>query len=136
MNIIDQVLSIDQVQELTELGFDVRKNSSMYYTPNWITKFGVDEIQDYLLQIGGLGEDYDGDCIPTMTIGDIVDILPKEIDFKIGIIWFMSIQFLNNKYQVFYFYDKQIARVDSDKKQINALFEALKWVIKYKHIEL
>lgn len=53
MNIEEQVLNISQVQELQELGFDIEKYSSMYFVPNWITKYGINEIQDYLLAIGG-----------------------------------------------------------------------------------
>ena len=78
MKLEDQVLSIEQVQELQELGFDVKKHASMYFVPNWITKYGINEIQDYLLTIGELGDDYKGDCIPTMSIGDIIDILPHH----------------------------------------------------------
>ena len=79
MKIEDQVLSIEQIKELQELGFDVEKYASMYFVPNWITKYGIDEIQDYLLAIGELGDDYEGDCIPTMTIGDIIEVLPEKI---------------------------------------------------------
>ena len=79
MKLEEQVLSKEQVQELQELGFDVKKYSSMYFVPNWITKYGIDEIKDYLLTIGELGDDYEGDCIPTMSIGDIIEVLPEKI---------------------------------------------------------
>lgn len=127
MNIEDQVLSIEQIKELRELGFDVEKYSSMYFVPNWITKYGIDEIQDYLLTIGELGNDYEGDCIPTMTIGDIIEILPKEIEekelniFAFGKTW--SVGWEGMQYW------------GSD-TLIDALFEILKWCIKNKYIEL
>ena len=68
MKIKDQVLSIGQVQELQELGFDVEKYASMYFVPNWITKYGIDEIQDYLLTVAEKNPDkiinlYTGDDI-------------------------------------------------------------------------
>ena len=52
MKIEDQVLSIEQVQELQELGFDVKKYASIFYAPNWEIKWGEYEIQDYNLVIG------------------------------------------------------------------------------------
>ena len=127
MNIKDQVLSIEQVRELQELGFDVKKYSSMYFVPNWITKYGIDEIQDYLLTIGELGDDYEGDCIPTMSIGDIIEILPIVIEenvlniFAFGETWSVGwegIQYCGSN------------------TLIDALFETLIWCIKQKHIDL
>ena len=140
MNLPDQVLSINQVQELTELGFDVKKYASMYYTPNWITKFGVYEIQDYLLQIGGLGEDYDGDCIPTLTIGDIINILPKMIG-----VYSIEFDFIGNQVYIDYIYRREsLLKLDHifymDNKEsamsnlMNALFNTLKWCIVKKRI--
>lgn len=128
MKLEDQVLSIEQVQELQELGFDVEKYASMYYTPNWITKFGIDEIQDYVLQIGGLGEDYDGDCIPTMTIGDMIEVLPETIHKK----YTLEI----SKYYVDYCDDHFSINGEVEEKLIDALFEALKWCIKNNYITL
>ena len=127
MNLKDQVLSIDQVQELQELGFDINKYSSMCWIYDRLFSTEDETTKAMICQIKS---------IPTLTIGDIIEILPKEIDFKFGIIWIISIQFLNNKYQVFYSCEKQIARVDSDKKYINALFETLKWCIANKHIAI
>lgn len=127
MNIEEQVLSIEQVRELQELGFDVKKYSSMYFVPNWITKYGIDEIQNYLLTIGELGDDYKGDCIPTMSIGVIINILPIVIEenvlniFAFGETWSVGwegIQYCGSN------------------TLIDALFETLKWCIKEKHIEL
>ena len=127
MKLEDQVLSIAQVQELQELGFNIKKYASMYFVPNWITKYGIDEIQDYLLTIGELGDDYEGDCIPTMSIGDIINILPTVIEenvlniFAFGETWSVGwegIQYCGSN------------------TLIDALFETLKWCIKEKHIEL
>ena len=134
MKLEDQVLSIGQVQELQELGFDVEKYASMYFVPNWITKYGIDEIQDYLLTIGELGDDYEGDCIPTMTIGDIIEVLPTEIKIKED--WFsfrmskISIEYFNMVLYKFPY--KEII----DNNIINSLFDCLVWCIKEKRIEL
>ena len=137
MKLEDQVLSIKQVRELQELGFDIEKHSSMYYTPNWITKFGVDEIQDYLLQIGGLGEDYDGDCIPTMSIGDIIEVLPEKIktysanaDEEIN--FYPRINNTGIIYTTTMIDDCIFCSIED--KLINNLFNTLVWCIKEKHI--
>ena len=128
MNIKDQVLSIEQIKELQELGFDVEKYASMYFVPNWITKYGIDEIQDYLLAIGELGDDYEGDCIPTMTIGDIIEVLPEKIhkNYSLKI----------SKNYVYYCDDHIFINGEVEEKLIDALFEMLKWCIKEKHIKL
>ena len=126
MNIKDQVLSINQVQKLQELRFDVEKYASMYYCPNWIEKFGVNEIQDYLLQIGGLGEDYDGDCIPTMTIGDIINIIPTEINEYVLDMNRECISYDSTKNNLYY---------SSKYRFIDNLFDCLEWFIKHRYIK-
>ena len=128
MKIEDQVLSIEQIKELQELGFDVEKYASMYFVPNWITKYGIDEIQDYLLAIGELGDDYEGDCIPTMTIGDIIEVLPEKIH--------KNYPLEMSKNYVYYCDNGVFINGEVEFKLIDALFEMLKWCIKEKHIKL
>ena len=128
MKLEEQVLSKEQVQELQELGFDVEKYSSMYFVPNWITKYGIDEIKDYLLTIGELGDDYEGDCIPTMSIGDIINVLPENIDNNFFLMFEKDYVAYNNRYSVL--------MSKEEKNLIIALFETLKWCIKEKHIAL
>ena len=84
MNIENQVLSINQVQELQELGFDVKKHSSIEYAPVYDNEF---KIVRHYLRVRGTGgstlvihpnkeEDV---YIPTMSIGDIIEVLPEKI---------------------------------------------------------
>ena len=127
MNLKDQVLSIEQIKELQELGFDVEKYASMYFVPNWITKYGIDEIQDYLLTIGELGDDYEGDCISTLTIGDIIECLPEEIEEKV-----LNIFAFGETWSVGW----EGIQYCGSNTLIDALFETLKWCIKQKHIAL
>ena len=128
MKIEDQVLSIEQVQELQELGFDVSKYASMYYCPNWIEKFGVDEIQDYLLIIGSLYEDGNEDCFPTMSIADIIGVLPTKIDKYELNINRRDVSYSESRTNIlFYAYRYRF---------INSLFDCLVWCIKEKHIKL
>ena len=127
MKLEDQVLSIEQVRELQELGFDVKKYASMCFVPNWITKYGIDEIQDYLLTIGELGDDYEGDCIPTMSIGDIIEVLPTEIDEYVLNMNKKYVEYDSKTNILFYAYRYRF---------INSLFDCLVWCIKQKHIAL
>ena len=126
MKIEDQVLNIEQVQELQELGFDVAKYGSMYYCPNWIEKFGVDEIQDYFLIIGSLYEDGNEDCFPTMTIGDIINIIPTKINEYMLDMNRAYISYDNTKNNLYY---------TSRYKFIDNLFDCLVWCIKHKYIK-
>ena len=126
MKLKDQVLNIEQVQELQELGFDVAKYGSMYYCPNWIEKFGVDEIQDYLLIIGSLYEDGNEDCFPTMTIGDIINIIPTKINEYMLDMNRAYISYDNTKNNLYY---------TSRYKFIDNLFDCLVWCIKHKYIK-
>ena len=75
MNIKDQVLSIGQVQELKKLGFDVRKHSSMCYLPYYNSS--LYKIDGYTLDTIEKNDSFNS--IPTMSIGDIIEVLPKEI---------------------------------------------------------
>ena len=127
MKIGEQVLNISQVQKLIELGFNVRKHSSIYYVPNWVIKWGEDEIQDYDLVIGELREE-DIDCIPTLTIGDIIEVLPENIDNNFFLMFEKDYVAYNNRYLVL--------MSKEEKNLITALFECLVWCIKQKHIDL
>ena len=78
MKLEDQVLSIEQVQELQELGFDVRKHASLYFVEE---KYFVKEnfiVLPEQIDITRVPEDVK--ITPTMTIGDIIKVLPTEID--------------------------------------------------------
>ena len=119
MNLKDQVLSIVQVRELQELGFDVNKHSSLKSNGKQII------VQDDFY-IGG------APLFPTMTIGDIIEVLPNRINIE----RFLFRLEINNpsvyytdriKNTGIYFYNKGL---------IDNLFETLKWCIEEKHIEL
>ena len=112
MNIKDQVLSIEQIQELQELGFDVKKYSSLKSN-------GKQIITKDDFYIGG------APLFSTMTIGDIINILPIVTEenvlniFAFGETWSVGwegIQYCGSN------------------TLIDALFETLKWCIKEKHI--
>ena len=114
MNLKDQVLSIVQVRELQELGFDVNKHSSLKSNGKQII------VQDDFY-IGG------APLFPTMTIGDIIEVLPEKIEEKI-----LNIFAFGKTWSVGW---EGIQYWGSD-TLIDALFETLKWCIKNKYIAL
>ena len=119
MNIKDQVLSIEQIQELQELGFDVEKYSSLKSN-------GKQIITKDDFYIGG------APLFPTLTIGDIIDILPHH-------------KFLLEKgYEDtnMYHLEHKFSSLEGIKilqhesgSFLRLLFDNLKWCIINKHIE-
>jgi hypothetical protein len=130
MKLEDQVLSIEQVRELQELGFDVEKHSSMCwvaYTSDeepYEKEYSLSILDEFCYESASL------EPIPTMTIGDIIDILPIEID--------EYVLDMNRKYVS---YDSNDSKQNSlyygyRHRFIDSLFNCLVWCIKEKHIEL
>ena len=128
MKIEDQVLSIEQVQELQELGFDVRKHASLYFVEE---KYFVKEnfiVLPEQIDITRVPEDVK--ITPTMTIGDIISVLPVKIEED----YFLSV---NSEYCAY----SMVGGIDTifftrEKGMINILFNTLVWCIKEKHIKL
>lgn len=143
-----QVLGIDQVKHLQELGLDASK-ASMHY---WVVRDGkyseetkgyiFDENPSYiLLQIQPY--DFMSDTairrvedVPTFTLQDILDILPKCIEDKRGDEYCMDIYCSFKKWVVgYYFYDEVIDdtffRHDN---LIDSAYEALCWCIEKGYI--
>lgn len=127
MKIEDQVLSLEQVQELIDLGFDVEKYASMCwlaYTSDekpYEKEYSLSILDEFCYESASL------EPIPTMTIGDIIECLPEEIEenvlniFAFGKTWSVGwegIQYCGSN------------------TLIDALFKTLKWGIKQKHIAL
>ena len=128
MKLEDQVLSIEQVRELQELGFDVSKYASMC----WVTYTSDEEPYEKEYSLSILDEFcYESASLeptPTMSIGDIIDILPENIDNNFFLMFEKDYVAYNNRYLVL--------MSKEEKNLITALFETLKWCIKEKHINL
>ena len=127
MNIKEQVLSIEQIKELRELGFDFRKYSSVYVIEaKDRNKYIVDRrligLHISLMETKVL-EYYE-----TMTIGDIIEVLPEKINNNFFLMFEKDYVAYNNRYLVL--------MSKEEKNLITALFETLKWCIKQKYIEL
>ena len=148
MKLEQQVLSIDQVRELQELGFNVEKYASMC----WVKYTSDEEPYEETYNLTILDEScYETSClapIPTLTIGDIIEILPphiypsiyhkkygKEIEQTHLLTMYpysnfgCLIRYKHHNQDTFVF-------ESIEKPYIKALFETLKWCIKEKHIEL
>ena len=136
MKIEDQVLSIEQIKELQELGFDVIKNSSAIVIIKENGTFIVDKemVEKNIFGITNKIED----MFYSMTIGDIINILPVKIEedysVKIEEDYFLSV---NLEYCAY----SMVGGVDTifftrEKELINNLFNTLVWCIKQKYIEI
>ena len=124
MKLKDQVLSIEQVQELKKLGLDVREHSSMYYLPYYNSSSY--KIDGYILDTIEKNDSFNS--IPTMTIGDIINVLP----FKIDTHYFLSV---NSEYCAYSMSgDFDTIFFTREKEIMNNLFKTLVWCIKEKHI--
>ena len=127
MEIEDQVLSISQVQELQELGFDVEKYASMC----WVAYTSDEEPYEKEHNLSILDEFcYESaslEPIPTMTIGDIIDILPIEIDEYVLDMNRKYVSYDSKQNSLYYGYRHRF---------IDSLFDCLVWCIKEKHIKL
>ena len=117
INIKEQILNVEKVRELEKLGFDVNKHSSLKSNGEQII------IKDDFY-IGG------APLFPTMTIGDIISVLPVKIEED----YFLSV---NSEYCAY----SMVGGMDTifftrEKELINNLFNTLVWCIKNKHIAL
>jgi hypothetical protein len=128
MKIEDQVLSVEQVRELQELGFDVKKHSS-------IKSNGKKVIAEDDFYIGG------APLFPTMTIGDIINVLPETIITEYCGRYIRSHIEINKKVVCYPCYDKngEVSIMLFHSMQeilIDSLFDCVVWCIKEKHIKI
>lgn len=128
MNIKEQILTIPQVQELKGLGFDVEKHSSMCWVFDRLFSKEDDTTKAITIQCPST---------PTMTVADILEVLPKEIE-KDNEKYNLFIAYVHGSISIYYDIVNKIGNlsliVTGD--LIDGLFETLKWCIKNKHIAL
>ena len=128
MNINDQVLSIEQVRELQELGFDVKKYASMC----WVTYTSDEEPYEKEYNLSILDEFcYESASLeptPTMSIGDIIEALPTHIGKYVLNINRRDVSYYDNSTNILLYAYRY--------RFIDSLFDCLVWCIKRKHIAL
>ena len=126
MKLENQILSIKQVRELQELGFDVEKYSS-------IKSNGRKVVAEDDFYIGA------APLFPTMTIGDIINVLPYSIEtyHKKDFETYTTTYFLKINQLIVSYVNPHIGAVliaFSEKKLINTLFRMLNFMIKTGYI--
>ena len=123
MKIEEQVLSIEQMKHLQELGVDTSDASMAWYmspkTNQWKIKIKDKFAHEMLRRISP--ERY----IPTYTIGDLIEKLPKHFYIKEAQISMVAING-SGAFQVWY--DKVPKSCKSDDTIKNALYKLLCWV--------
>ena len=112
MKIEEQVLSIEQMKHLQELGVDT-SDASMCWAGNDV------------VPNNGLAFDLGYDGIPTYTIGDLIEKMPKYFYIKEAQI---SMVALNGSGAFQVWYDKVPKSSKSDGTIKNALYKLLCWV--------
>ena len=124
MKIEEQVLSIEQMKHLQELGVDT-SDASMC----WVAGEDADEVEWNLIIPNNFLMPYN---IPTYTIGDLIEKLPKHFYIKEAQISMVAI---NGSGAFEVWYDKVPKSCKSDGTIKNALYKLLCWVAE-KHKEL
>ena len=124
MKIAEQVLSIEQMKHLQELGVDT-SDASMC----WVAGEDADEVEWNLIIPNNFLLPYN---IPTYTIGDLIEKLPKHFYIKEAQISMVAI---NGSGAFEVWYDKVPKSCKSDGTIKNALYKLLCWVAE-KHKEL
>lgn len=124
MEIKEQVLSREQMKHLQELGVDT-SDASMC----WVAGEDADEVEWNLIIPNNFLLPYN---IPTYTIGDLIEKLPKHFYIKEAQISMVAING-SGAFQVCY--DKVPKSCKSDGTIKNALYKLLCWVAE-KHKEL
>ena len=123
MKIEEQVLSIEQMKYLQELGVDTSDASMAWYMSpkknQWKIKVKDKFAHEMLLRLSP--ERY----IPTYTLGDLIDKLPKHFYIKEAQISMVAING-SGAFQVWY--DKVPKSCKSDGTIKNALYKLLCWV--------
>ena len=134
----NQVLSIEQMKRLKELGVDV-SNASVrvgqmvfYHGDSW---YGVDSYNVHLLK----DDDDDTSCFEEeyklFTLQDIIELLPKSILINSVIHWIkISPNCLLTEFQIMYVDgDDSYAVMRQDKSLLQAAYNMFLWVIENGH---
>ena len=123
MKIEEQVLSIEQMKHLQELGVDTSDASMAYYNiskeyepDEWILGIANTVITNYILYSGFVG------IQPAYTIGDLIEKLPKNIDKKTFTMSYLIAP------SVGYSLSKHVMIPSQQNGLVDALYSLLCWV--------
>lgn len=111
-----QVLSVEQMQELIDMGIDMSK-ASMCWNYN-------DENSYQALVINYTHSPYiENEIIPTFTLNDILNMLPKYIDYQI-----FEVTVYSGEFNVLNFGYHNLKFCQDMNSTLNSAFKLLKWV--------
>ena len=126
----DQVLSIEQMQKLKELGVDIT-NASMHwqYIPTANNIMGKDDSEELALFVSEkykMGHNY-----PTFTLQDMIELMPSKVKYE-GHNYYLYI----DKNIVSYIDDMDIENciLESDNNILKNTYKVLIWLAKHKYI--
>ena len=130
-----QVLSIEQMQHLQELGLELDYNTIL----SWIVD---DREKDKpLLCISSEAVDYvdfSHYCLPTYTLQDVLDELPIEIDYRKKDVGFVSTLLTNGlvtTMRIYTLLKNMFKAVKVDESIIDAVYRLLCWAIEQGYIK-
>ena len=132
-----QVLSVEQMQHLQELGMELDYNTML----SWILdERGKDKPLLYISSEAVDYVDFCHYCLPAYTLQDVIDALPKEILYENKRCW-ASIDledgFIGYYYENYSLYYKwaYFEEVMKDESIIDAAYELLVWCIENGYVE-
>ena len=132
-----QVLSVEQMQHLQELGMELDYNTML----SWILdERGKDKPLLYISSEAVDYVDFSHYCLPAYTLQDVIDALPKEIRYENKRCW-ASIDledgFIGYYYENYSLYYKwaYFEEVMKDESIIDAAYELLVWCIENGYVE-
>ena len=130
-----QVLDVQQMQHLQEMGLDTNNASASWYKPDMDT--------EYMLMFGHMKKEElvgNEESIPAYTLQDVLDVLPIEIKYKDKRFW-LCIELADE--MIGYYYEN--ARFEHrwvyyevvmiDESLIDAGYKLLCWAIDNKFVE-
>jgi hypothetical protein len=126
-----QVLSIEQMQHLKELGVDTSKASAYWHN---VIKFEKKKyVNEWILSLSD-SVTLSTKKIPTFTLQDILDLLPTEIE-KENRNYQLEVFRNPQRYFVSYYWLDNLLISLNEVEFIDAAYEMLCWVIKNGYLE-
>ena len=119
----DQVLSIEQMQKLKELGVDASKASMTWFRGGESIDY---DLGIYSKSISGLYE-----FVPTFTLQDMIELMPNNVKYE-GKSYYLSI----DKKFVGYIDDMDVEDcvLESEGNILENTFKVLVWLAEHKYI--
>ena len=131
----NQVLSIEQMQKLKELGVDTSK-ASMYYISKY-PSCDFDDGDSIVVVSKDFNKRLYNEFGPAFTLQDLIELLPKSIIINSVKHWIkISPNCLLTEFQIMYVDgDDSYAVIKQNKSLLQAAYQMLIWVIENGHLK-